>query len=234
MSLVLPLLAAAVGTSPVTEAPVLHPAISEKVVSWAALGRPDTLTDDRATDFAPLAAWIAEKKATGAPAHLVFVCTHNSRRSHMAQLWAQAAAVHKGLDQVRAWSGGTEATAFNPRAVQALKSHGMWVVDTGETKGDGNPVYNTKLGPKLPGIKGFSKTYDDPFNPQQGFAAVMVCSEADRSCPFVAGADIRVSIPYVDPKASDGTPDEEATYARKSSEIGHEMTWLMGEVAKRL
>ena len=61
----------------------------------------------------------------------------------------------------------------------------------------------------------------------------MVCSSADASCPFVEGAAVRVSLPYLDPKVSDGTPEEAATYRAKSEEIGRELVWLMRTVAER-
>ncbi len=46
----------------------------------------------------------------------------------------------------------------------------------------------------------FSKKYDDPFNANEHFAAMMSWSPADEACPLIQGADLRVPIPYVDPK----------------------------------
>jgi arsenate reductase (thioredoxin) len=93
--------------------------------------------------------------------------------------------------------------------------------------GEGNVVYATSVGEGLGEVRGFSKVYGDAANPSDGFAAIMVCSEADGACPFVTGADLRVSLPYVDPKVSDGTPEEAAVYLAKSEEIGREMAFLM-------
>ncbi|MED5370124.1 MAG: protein-tyrosine-phosphatase [Myxococcota bacterium] len=220
--------------APALEAPMtspLHPELAATLNGWSALDAPDTLSAERRETLGELAGWIAEKQAAGEPAHLLFVCTHNSRRSHMGQLWAQAAAEQLGVQGVESWSGGTEATAFNPRAVRALQTHGMHITSTGEVIGSQNTVYATSLGPALPDLRGFSKTFGDAYNPSQGFAAVMVCSEADASCPYVPGAELRVSLPYLDPKASDGSPDETATYLAKSEEIGREMLWLMQQVA---
>ena len=36
---------------------------------------------------------------------LNFICSHNSRRSHLAQVWAQIAAHRYGLPQVQSYSG---------------------------------------------------------------------------------------------------------------------------------
>lgn len=233
MSLLLSLMACAPKTSSeaATTPPALSAPLAAQLATWDAAGAPE-LSPDRQAALGDLAAWIQEKQAAGEPAHLTFVCTHNSRRSHIAQLWAQAAAHHQGLNQVQTWSGGTEATAFNPRAVTALKGHGMDITPTGETLGEKNTVYQTRLGEGFPAVRSFSKTFADPFNPQQGFAAVMVCSSADAACPYVEGAETRVSVPYLDPKVSDGTPEEAATYAAKSLEIGAEMAWLMAQAAE--
>ena len=170
----------------------LHPDVSERVRRWAADGTPATIDADRAASLAPLVDWVAAQQSKREPAPLVFVCTHNSRRSQMGQAWARAAALELGLDQVGTWSGGTEATAFNPRAVQALRSHGFVVEETGDRKGEHNVVYRLGYGPTVHDTA-FSKIYSDEFNPGSGFAAVMVCSSADASCPFVEGAEVRVA-----------------------------------------
>lgn len=163
------------------------------------------------------------------PAELVFVCTHNSRRSHLAQLWAHAAAVHHGLaGRVRCFSGGTEATAFHPHAVEALRGQGFRI---DVARGGGNPVYRVRVGDGAPEIGSFSKRYDDPPNPTGDFCAVMVCAEADAGCPFVAGAVGRVSLPFDDPKESDGSGRESEAYAAASRRIAAEMAWVMRRAA---
>ena len=98
----------------------------------------------------------------------------------------------------------------------------------------GNIVYDVDFGEGHPTLKNFSKKISDPSNPTVDFGAVMVCSSADKSCPFVPGADLRVAIPYIDPKLSDGTEQETATYLAKSEEIGREMVWLMNRVTELL
>jgi len=173
-----------------------------------------------------LAGWIRDRPR----ADLLFVCTHNSRRSHLAQLWAQAAALHAGLAQVQTWSGGTEATALYPRVAATLRAQGFTLEDTGERRSPRNAVYAASFGPGTPTHRVFSKVYGDPPNPQRDFAAIMVCDSADAACPLVAGAALRVSLPFVDPKASDGTDEEAATYAARSMQIGAEMAWMARQV----
>lgn len=189
---------------------------------------PQSVSADRLEELDALAAWIAEQPSD-APVELIFICTHNSRRSHMGQIWAQAAAWHVGLDRVRTFSGGTEATAFNTRAVRAMQELGVAI----ETVSDGdNPLYRVSLQSGRPAFQVFSKEYGDEANPQQGYAAVMVCGSADAGCPIVYGSDARFSIPYVDPKASDGTDAEQATYRARAMEIGTECFYVMARAAE--
>ena len=80
----------------------------------------------------------------------------------------------------------------------------------------------------------FSKRYDDPSNPQPGFAALMVCDEADAGCPAVRGAALRLSLPFADPKSFDDTPEEAARYAERRDDIGRLLVWVMEQARRRL
>ena len=206
----------------------LHPALSAYISS--VLPELERIPADRRAALDDLVAYVARRRADGAPSRLTFICTHNSRRSHMSQLWAAAAAAFHGVEGVATFSGGTEATAFNPRAVAALRRAGFQISAPPEL-GD-NPRYVVTLGPAAPAVEGFSKIYDAPSNPTREFAAIMTCSEADRSCPSVKGASARIAIPYVDPKVSDGTPEEAATYDARARQIAVEMLYVFSRVAQ--
>lgn len=184
------------------------------------------IAPERRERLAELAAFVRERGGAGQPAELTFICTHNSRRSHMAQLWAAAVAASLGLDHVRTYSGGTEATAFNPRAVAALRRAGF---EIDAPDGD-NPRYQVVFSENAPALTCFSKVYDHPDNPRAGFAAVMTCSDADEACPAVPGAALRVAVPWTDPKASDGSPAEAATYDARCRQIAVEMLALFSAV----
>jgi hypothetical protein len=119
--------------SPSPNQPTLHSLLLEKVQRWSAEGKPATLDAERTKRFEEIASWLAARVRSGDEAELLFVCTHNSRRSHMSQLWAQAAAYAKGL-KVKTHSAVTETTTFTPRAVKALQAHGIKIVETGEVK----------------------------------------------------------------------------------------------------
>ncbi len=161
------------------------------------------------------------------PVYLNFICTHNSRRSHLSQIWAQTAAYYFGIPDLFCFSGGTEATAFNPRAVKAMREAGFDIAQS--TEGD-NPVYEVKYSPAIPGIKAFSKKYDDPFNHNKDFAAVMTCSHADENCPIVHGAVKRIPLRYDDPKNFDDTPLEAAKYTERVHQIGREILFAFSQV----
>ena len=156
---------------------------------------------------------------------LNFICTHNSRRSHLTQIWAQTAAAVNGLE-LETFSGGTEATAFNPNAVAALKRAGFEI----ESDGGNNPKYIVKYAVEAAPIICFSKKFDDESNPQSAFAAVMTCSEADAECPVIFGADVRIKLLYEDPKVSDGTAQEQATYDERCRQIASEMFYVFSQI----
>ena len=174
-----------------------------------------------------LTSFIQDKLSVNQPVYINFICTHNSRRSQVAQLWAQTAASYFGIKHVNCFSGGTEATAFNPRAVKAMQEAGF---DIQIIKEGDNPVYEVRFSQSEPPIISFSKKYDDPFNQNQNFAAIMTCSQAEENCPLVLGSSTRIAITYDDPKDSDGTPQEETRYKERVHQIGREIFFAFSKV----
>ena len=187
----------------------------------------DTIPDSRKEILKQLTAFVEDKLKANQKIELIFICTHNSRRSHLSQIWGQAAAAYYGIKNVLSYSGGTEATAFNPRAVKAVKEAGFKVNATSEGT---NPVYEVTFSDEANGVIAFSKKYDSKSNPQKGFAAVMTCSHADENCPVVSGMEKRISLPYNDPKDFDDTPQEAAKYAERVREIGTEILYAFSQV----
>lgn len=207
---------------------------------------------DRQDELKSLANYIAKSLKKDSSVNLMFICTHNSRRSHFGQIWAAAAAYHLQIEGVTTYSAGTEATAFNPRAITAIERTGMVVehipdpillqqLDTSNKQlrfvnavDLNNKVMMITAGKGVKPIFCFSKTIDHPLNPSTDFGAIMTCSSADAACPTVRGADFRVAIPYIDPKVSDGKPEEAATYDERCLQIATEMLWVMKAVKKQL
>jgi arsenate reductase len=185
----------------------------------------EIVSNERKTILRSLAAFARDNDS---PA-LIFICTHNSRRSHISQIWAQTAAAYFDIPNVRSYSGGTEATAFNPRAVEALRKLGFVIT---QTTTDSNPRYIVQYSDDHPSFEVFSKKYDDSANPSREFAAIMTCTHADENCPIVTGAATRISLPFDDPKDFDGTDLESAKYLERSLDIGREILYAFSQIKK--
>ncbi|MCG2418553.1 protein-tyrosine-phosphatase [Aequorivita sp. F47161] len=185
------------------------------------------LAQERKLLLNPLAKYIEEKAAANYPIRLNFICTHNSRRSHLAQIWAQTAAAYYNVQSTQCFSGGTEATALYPMVATTLKEAGFKISKGVESN---NPTYKIYFSETAVPIVAFSKKYDDAVNPKHNFAAIMTCSQADTGCPFVAGAEKRFSITYEDPKTSDGTPFQQEIYEARSKQIATEMKYVFSKI----
>jgi arsenate reductase len=194
------------------------------------VGEFEEIPSDRKLSLKTITTFVEGKIVNNDVAQLVFICTHNSRRSHIAQVWAQTAASYFGIPNVKAYSGGTEATAFNPRAVDAMRGIGFNIK---QKTTDTNPRYVVQYSNYYPGFEVFSKRYDDRENPSNDFAAIMTCTHADENCPIVIGATARISLPFHDPKDFDGTSLESAKYRERSLEIGREILYAFSQI-KRL
>lgn len=184
---------------------------------------------DRKADLQPFINYIQSKVSESKNVNLNFICTHNSRRSHLSQIWAQTAANYYGIKNVFCYSGGTEATAMFPMVGKTLESQGFQISKLSHEE---NPVYSIKFGKNAHPIIGFSKKYDDEFNPKSEFAALMTCSHADENCPFIIGCESRIPVRYNDPKAFDNTPQQAEKYLERSKEIASEMLFVFSQIKK--
>lgn len=200
-----------------------------KLTSESLIKDSELISEDRKNLLNELSIYIKGKLISKKEANLIFICTHNSRRSHMAQIWAQAAASYYGIDNLNTFSGGTQKTAFNLAAVKALKEGGFKISVEKEGK---NPKYKVHYKKKVEPLICYSKVYNHHKNPTDGFVAIMTCSDADESCPIVVGADYRTTIKYEDPKKFDGTDQQENAYLDRSKQIGREMYYTMRKVSE--
>jgi len=157
------------------------------------------------------------------PVRLNFICTHNSRRSQMSQIWAHTAATAYQIPHIETGSGGTEATAFHPNAVRAMRTLGFRIAEAQDQPDPANPRYHVSVGTGIPELTCHSKRFEDAFPSGTPFVAVMTCSDADQNCPVVPGAQARIPLTYEDPKASDGSGNEQKEYLRTAVEIGREI-----------
>lgn len=189
--------------------------------------KPESISEERTEILNPLINFIQKRVDDHKPIRLNLICTHNSRRSHMSQVWAQTMAHHFDISNVFCYSGGTAATALFPKVAETLEKQGFRITKLSETE---NPVYSIKFAPDAHPVVGFSKTFDDDFNPKSEFAAIMTCSQADEDCPLVPGAAARIPVTYEDPKAFDGTDLQAEKYAERSVQIATEMFYVFSKI----
>lgn len=203
----------------------MYPAIKKTVESFHLL----KINEDRKILLEPLIDFIQNKIKEKQQINLNFICTHNSRRSHFAQIWAQVAAAHFNISNVNCYSGGTEETALFPKVAEILSQQGFQILKIAESN---NPIYAIKFDENARPIIGFSKKYDSLYNPVSKFAAILTCSHADKECPFVAGAEKRIPITFEDPKIADNTPEQDKVYTERSWQIATEMFYVFSKINK--
>lgn len=191
------------------------------------------IPNDRKIALIQLSNYILKQLQKGEPIHLVTICTHNSRRSHFAQIWAMVFADYFQLKNIRTYSGGTETTALNPRVAKTLIKSGFKIMV--EHAQSSNPHYLLywKENQEKPYIA-FSKRYQDSPNPTKNFVALMVCDSASEACPIVFGSNFKLSHTYQDPKVSDNTQEETKTYIATNQLIAREMAFMLQHVKNQL
>lgn len=201
----------------------LYPKIDAVIAGFKVI----EISEERQQLLQSLIDFIQEKKDANKEIRLNFVCTHNSRRSHLSQIWAQTAAYFYNINNVFCYSGGTEATALFTMVAETLKNTGFIVTIISEGE---NPIYTIKYSANEHPIIGFSKTFDSDFNPESSYAAIMTCSQADKDCPFIPGAEKRIPITYEDPKAFDNTLLQVRKYMERSLQIANEMFYVFSKI----
>lgn len=189
----------------------------------------DNIPEERKNVLQPLIDFVQQKANSKQDININFICTHNSRRSHLSQVWAQAASAHFNIPNVHCYSGGTEETALFPKVVETLNNQGFNIFKIADAN---NPIYAIKYSNNALPVIGFSKKYDNHFNPVSAFAAIMTCSQADGGCPFIAGAEKRIPITFEDPKISDNTPEQSKVYAERSLQIASEMFYVFSKISR--
>lgn len=171
--------------------------------------------------------YLQTKIDKGEKAQLNFICTHNSRRSQMAQVWTKLLADFYEVE-LETFSGGTEVTALHPHAVSVFERVGLEI----KSEKAENPHYFLSYSKSKKPIEAFSKLYDDKFNPSTNFAAVMTCSSADANCPFIPSAERRISLTYEDPKQFDDSEIAAEAYEACALRIAQEMNYVFKSLKK--
>lgn len=199
----------------------------ENLQNFVSIIDTNSISEERKQVLNPLTAYIQNKVDTKEDILLNFICTHNSRRSHLSQIWAQTMAHYFEIDKVFCYSGGTEATALFPKIVETLQHQGFQIEKLTNTN---NPKYDIKFSDNAAPILGFSKLMDDDFNPKSKFCAIMTCNSANEACPLVPGAEQRIPITFEDPKAFDNTPQQTEKYKERSLQIATELFYVFSKI----
>ncbi|KGL63012.1 arsenate reductase [Polaribacter sp. Hel1_85] len=189
-----------------------------------------TLSDDRKNLLLKISEGILEEYKKEGVVNLNFICTHNSRRSQLGQVWGFFAANYFNLN-INSFSGGTEVTAFFKNTVKTLQKVGFTF--NLENFSHQNPKYVISFKGTTKSILGFSKRYDNEVN-KKPFIAITTCNNADANCPFIPEATYRFHLPFVDPKSSDGTELQDETYLITNEQIAAEIYFIFSNVKKGL
>ena len=164
----------------------------------------------------------------GISTQLNFICTNNSRRSQLGQVWGFFAANYFDLN-INSFSGGTEVTAFFRNTVKTLQMVGFSF--NLENFSHQNPKYIISFEGTSKYILGYSKRYDNEEN-KNPFIAITTCNNADTNCPFIPEALLRFHLPFVDPKSSDETDLQDETYLKTNQQIAAEIYYIFSEIKK--
>ena len=186
----------------------------------------DQIPVDRKLLLDRLTSYIQGNLNAGKESLLMFICTHNSRRSHFGQILCALAADFYQVTGIQTFSAGTEVTAFHPNAIVALRSIGMEIQTADSTS---NPHYIVSWS-STDSLHAYSKLIDDEGNPKEHFVAIMTCTHAEQNCPFVVGADFRIGLSFEDPKAFDGTAQESEMYLARVHQIAREIFYVFSRL----
>ena len=191
----------------------------------------NSIPDTRKQLLEKISNFIVSNQKENTSSDLVYICTHNSRRSHFGQIWAAVASSYYKINLINTFSGGTETTAFNVNAINALKRIGFLIKPLNKEL---NTKYEVVFSKNEKAITCFSKVYNNENNPVKDFAAIMTCGDAEENCPFIPGVKLRIGTTYDDPKAFDNTPLQDSKYDERSRQIAMETLYVFYKVKENV
>lgn len=189
-----------------------------------------SISEKRTMLLLKIAATIANEYSSKEIVNLNFICTHNSRRSQIGQIWSYYAAYYFKLN-INVFSGGTEVTSFNRNTVKTLQKTGFQFQLSDFSHQ--NPTYQISFDGSYGYILGFSKLYSNPIN-QEPYIAILTCNDAETDCAYIPSATHRFLLPFTDPKFADGTENQEEVYMQINAEIAAEIFLIFKQVKKLL
>lgn len=187
------------------------------------------IAEDRKNYLLKIAETIAKEYAKNEVVNLTFICSQNSRRSQLAQVWGFFAASYFKLN-ILSFSGGIEITSFNRSTIKTLQKAGFHFQLSDFSHQ--NPKYEISFDGTKKHIIGYSKLIEHPENPSN-FIAITTCSNVDTNCAYI-GANYCFQLPIEDPKRSDGTLLQEERYMEINKQISGEIYFIFNEVRQKL
>ena len=190
----------------------------------------DQIPDNHRQSLEQIGDYLLQKLQSNKDAKVLLISRHNSRRSHMGQLWLMTAAEYYGIGNVATFSGGIEPTELDSRVIRALKKCGFKI---STTKRSENPTYLTSNGPGNSYMV-FAKQYNGGQNPTSDFIAVVLSEVVNKKLETIPGADKKVPMLYEDLENFDGSPEEERKYDEGCRQIARAMFYVMQYTKKNL
>lgn len=189
------------------------------------------INEDRKQQLRTIANFIISEIQLSKQVNLNYICTHNSRRSQLSNVWSSYAANYYNIDIIDSFSGGTAVTSFYRNTVKTLQQVGF-IFKLSEFSHH-NPVYSIEYENCKKPIKAFSKLYNDDFNAIP-FIAITTCTDADENCPFISEAIQRFHLPFNDPKNFDNTLYAQEKYLETNKQIAGEIHFMFKNIAQGL
>lgn len=193
-------------------------------------GQVNLITAKRKEELKHLAELIVSEYDDYGEVDIIVICTENSLRSQLVQLWVKSISENYNLDFLNAFSGGTKVTSFNSNMVNALSDYGFSIEKLNDIENPGYLISQSEDDKSTDVM--FSKLYDDEFNPEYDFIALIVCDVAAENCPVVEDSSHRLVLPYENVKQFDNTEEQLDKYKEKIEEIGREMMFMIMNVVE--
>lgn len=204
----------------------MYTAISKSIEQWSG----QSIAPERKQVLDDMTAYFKNLMSERREAiNICIICTHNSRRSQLAQVWATAIASYFGLENFKFYSGGTEVTAMHPNVAAVLKTKGFEIQKKNDSA---NPHYRISFGDEEPPFHCYSKRYSEIASEIEPFTALMTCAHADQNCPYIPEAQKRFSWTFEDPGKADNTSSALKAYNECSKMIASELHYIFKELAK--
>ncbi len=185
----------------------------------------DLIPESRKKVLLQLSAYLRYKETD--PIDLLFVCADNSSVSIFSQVWAKVAGNFYGYPNVETHSAGIRQSNLAANIVYTLSSLGFDLFVVGDEE---NSKHYFVFDQRKNTCICRSKTLYHYSLPTKEFGVISNHIEADKIIENLKGAELRLLMPYTDPKFSDVSPIAQQEYHNCSNEIAREMLFAFSKI----